>query len=512
MRTAIRRACALAITMAFAAAFALPAAAFGQSYGMGPIDITAQVQSNGDMRVAESRTFTFDGDFTFVFWKIDKGGTEGIENIEITRIDSNGQQQYYSATDDPGALDTRPPGTYLVTDYGDYIEVRAFHRTSDDDATFVLRYNAIGAAKRWADTGELYWKFIGDQWEVGARDVRIEVLPPAALTKADVKAWAHGPLTGTVRIGADGVVTLAVADLPPETFVEARILYPAEALSQAPVIDQPRLQEVLDEEAQLADEANAERLKARTLVGAVWGGSLLLSLGGLAFAAWAWWRHGKEFKPQFVGDYFREDPRPDLHPAVVGALWRFGTVNDTDIAATLMDLADKGIVRMAPTTVAKGGISGMFGGEEQTFVLERVPENARKATPLDDKLLDILFTTVAGGRSSFALSELKTYAKAHAQTFSETIKEWKGQAEGQADSLGFFDGDSFGWQIGIFFAAAVVAALGLFVSFGVGTVWPAVLCVPSAIGMARFRAVHEAPQRRGQRAVPPVRGGPQLPS
>ena len=78
------------------------------------------------------------------------------------------------------------------------------------------------------------------------------------------------------------------------------------------------------------------------------GISGLLSLGGLFFGGWAFLRHGREYKAQFPGGYLREDPRPDLSPAVIGALWRFGKVADADIAATLMDLADKGVIGMRP--------------------------------------------------------------------------------------------------------------------------------------------------------------------
>ncbi len=62
--------------------------------------------------------------------------------------------------------------------------------------------------------------------------VSVDIAPPAPLTKEQVKAWAHGPLTGVVAIGADGKVTLDVPELPANTFVEARVLYPPEALAK----------------------------------------------------------------------------------------------------------------------------------------------------------------------------------------------------------------------------------------------------------------------------------------
>ena len=121
--------------------------------------------------------------------------------------------------------------------------VSTYFRKSDEQATFRLSYDVANAAQRYQDTAELYWQFIGSQWTVPISDVSITIKPPVALSKDQVQAWAHGPLTGKVAIGPDGVVTLKVPRVPPETFVEARVLYPRRRLPAAPVIDQPRKQD-----------------------------------------------------------------------------------------------------------------------------------------------------------------------------------------------------------------------------------------------------------------------------
>ena len=38
-----------------------------------------------------------------------------------------------------------------------------------------------------------------------------------------------------------------------------------------------------------------------------------------------------------------------MPPALVGALWRMGKVTNDDIAATLLDLAVKGVLRIEPS-------------------------------------------------------------------------------------------------------------------------------------------------------------------
>ena len=138
------------------------------------------------------------------------------------------------------------------------MRVTAFWPMSASD-TFTLRYRALGAAKRYLDTGELYWQFIGDGWGAPTRKAGILVTLPRPLKKSQVRAWGHGPLNGSVTIRPGGSVFYSVRDVPPETFVEGRILFPAAALSKAPVVDRDEAASAVAQEKKWADEANALR-------------------------------------------------------------------------------------------------------------------------------------------------------------------------------------------------------------------------------------------------------------
>ncbi len=493
----IRRTLGLIVAAALAACLALPASAYAKSYTTGPVDIQAQLEPTGDMTVTEQRTFGFDGDFTFVFWRIPKKGGAGLEVLSVNGPGADGSTSVpYEPTDDPGAADSRPPGRYLVTDTGDAYEIRAFHRTSNQDATFTLQYRVKSAVSLWEDTAELYWQFIGDGWDIPASAVTVEIKPPAPLSKADVRAWAHGPLTGNVAIGSDGVVTLDVAEVPANTFVEARVLYPPSAFPQAQVAGGPKKDQIMAEEAALAEDANATRRQARGMVWAGAGLSGLLALVGLGIATWAFFRFGREHKAQFPGGYFREDPRPDLHPAVAGALWRFGKVTDADIAATLMDLADKGVIVMQPVNVSASGLAGAFGKIEQSYQLTIDPQKRARLGKLDEQLVALLFDEVGSG-GTFTLDQLKSHAKAHPQSFSESVQAWKDAASGEAEALGFFEPDSKTAQVLTFVGAGLVLAGGIFAAFATGFGWALCLPVPCAIVMAGFGAYMNRRSRAG---------------
>jgi len=146
----------VALLLVLAVLLVAPAAALAKSYSMPRVEIAGVVAGDGSLSVIESRSFDFSGDYSRVYWYLEKSGRE----IEIQGV--GGPDGKFALTTDPSAGESRPPGTYRVTDEGSRVLVEAFHRSADTQATFALRYVVRGAAQRYSDTSELYWKFVGD--------------------------------------------------------------------------------------------------------------------------------------------------------------------------------------------------------------------------------------------------------------------------------------------------------------------------------------------------------------
>jgi uncharacterized membrane protein len=259
----------------------------------------------------------------------------------------------------------------------------------------------LGAATSWADTGELYWQFIGDEWELPVSDVSIEIKLPnpgeQVIPGENVRAWAHGPLEGVITFpdatdssgDVGGEVVLTVPGVPAGTFVEARVVFPPEWLSQVGPGSTEQLNEILAEEGRLADEANRRRAIARFAVTAAWIAVIAASLGGVALALWLFFRHGKEHEAAFRGKYYRDIP-PDLHPALAGSIWRMGKVGDAEVAATVMSLINRVVLSVRPVTASKKRLLGSKDIESYEMTLDRSRYSG--LDPLDRKLLSLWFT------------------------------------------------------------------------------------------------------------------------
>ena len=447
--------CAAAVPAGLAAG---PAAA--KEFSITDIAIEATVRPNGDVVVHEERTVDFVGTFHYVYWDY---LTKGSEGIEVTG--AGGPSGPYTRGPDSlvGSI-MNVPDTYAVQDNGSSVRVQLDFELSDIDARFYVDYRALGAAKRWQDIAELYWQFIGDQTGVPADHAVITVHLPKGVTKQDVRAWTHGPLWGNVTIQPDGTVVSEVAPLPAYTFVEPRILFPADALSNAAPQAAPRLQEVLAEEKALADEANRARTWARVKVG-LWG---ILGFGvpavALVLIIFLWVKYGREPKPQFKAQYLREIPQPPLPPALVGFIWRMGSVSREDSTATLLDLVNRGVVEIERVQTVE---DGFFGDKtEISYRLTRQPDKERGLEEWETHLLDLLFDDMAQA-GTFVLSELKDTVKKHRQAVAMGYKQWTSKVKEAGEARGFlvakadrmaFAGAAYGFVAAVCsFGAAVFA-------------------------------------------------------
>lgn len=346
------------------AALLVVAPATTLAFDMPSVHITADVQPNGDVVVAEARTFSFDDDVNGVFWNIpfasnQQGNASSIDiksvSVKGTAYWLDGASQTFTQTGYASSGDT---GVYTLNQSDEGLELKVFMpQEEDDEATVTLSYVLHGAVMAWSDTAELYWKFIGSEWEESSEDVQLDVTFVGAQTgssavtgtdDATLRAWGHGPLDGSVSLDAgDGhaSVQLVAPEVDPGQFAEVRVTFPNDWVPDLAASGESRLETVLAEEQAWADEANARREHARmvTSVGSVImiGVSAALLVGTIVLRLTAF----KNPKPVFAETYFRDLPSDD-HPAVLSALMNDGAVQGCTFVATLMGLTDDRVVEL----------------------------------------------------------------------------------------------------------------------------------------------------------------------
>ncbi|MEY8437615.1 DUF2207 domain-containing protein [Atopobiaceae bacterium 24-176] len=440
------------VAVTFAAWLAAPAPALAKSYEIPRVDIDATLQPDGTLVVTEDRTFSFDGSFNGVYWRLPAGDYEGrsvepqVESVGV--VSPSGQLQAFS---EGYSGDT---GTYELDPAGSYTEVKLYNPADDEDVTYRIVYRLPGLASAWADTGELYWKFVSDGWDETSQNVtcRIHLPVPAGQSvepEGNVRAWGHGTLDGSVSFDSDDVV-FSVPAVGGDDFAEARVTFPVSWLSVAPS-SQPRLDSILSEEQRWADEANRRRETARAIVGGSEVAIVAVGAACLAVPVWALMRYRKRHRPVFQDEYFRDVPSSD-HPAVLGALLNNGDATSEGFTATLMGVSDAGAVDLSYVQIPK---KGLLGGSRDDYRLVKNPSRADALRdPVDRAFMRCLFDEVAplakgyeapaDGRVTLDFSSLKKVAKKHPDEFVRAYDAWSGAVEGACAERGFFTGESTG--------------------------------------------------------------------
>lgn len=422
----------------------LPAAAHADGYSMTQTYISATVEADGSLTVVEGRQFDFDDDINGVFWEINTGTNQqgGTADVDVLSVEE--EDTAFNKVDSANKGDS---GVYTVEQAGDGVRIKVFSpHESGDSAIYYVSYTMTGAVMNWADTAELYWKFVGDGWSADSDDVEMEVrfanaaAGTAAVKGDNFRAWGHGPLAGDVSLDEDEpMVTYTIPCVHQGEFAEARIAFPSDWVPQLAASGEERMSTILSEEKEWADEANARRAHARMIANAL---AVLSVVAAVAFTGTIVMLKLRKRKPKplFQDEYFRDVPSAD-HPAVLSALMSWNEVPDQAYIATLMKLTDDRVIKLEQATVTKAK-KGLLGREkeEQTYRIT-VTDEAWKAAKKDGIDRDVLRVFFAGvkpdkdGVRSRTFSELEEYASERTTSVGDKLEDYQNTVKGKlADS------------------------------------------------------------------------------
>ncbi|MBQ9317338.1 MAG: DUF2207 domain-containing protein, partial [Atopobiaceae bacterium] len=393
----------------------LPATAWADDdYDLTKTDIGATVGRDGLLYVTEERTLDLDGDFHGFYWQIDTGpgelGDVSVEIREAGEVTSDGSLMPYRFVDGKSGT----PGIWTMEQGRGYTRVDVHYEKSYEEARFYVTYALDGVAERFADTGELYWKFVGDRWEKDSSNVTCTVYfegAPAGtqvVAGENLRGWLHNEsLQGLIEVGSGtvpawddiapgdaGTLTMTMPMVHEGEFAEVRATFPEEWLDGATQRKESRLEKVLTEEAGWADAANA-RFERATLFGTIkqWILNIMTGLTavmtGLAALAYR-----RSHKAVFDDKYFRDVPTDD-HPAVLYYVDKSSAGDGPDFTASLMRLSDMGVIVLEKATYLKKR-HGRKPKEKEDWLLRLVPEKAEGLSdPIDQATIDFVFGYVA---------------------------------------------------------------------------------------------------------------------
>ena len=337
--------------------------------------------------------------------------------------------------------------------------------------------------QRFLDTGELYWQFIGDGWGAPTRHAEILVALPKGVTKAQVRAWGHGPLNGSVTIRPGGSVFYSVSEVPPRDVHRGPHPVPGRGPRAGARRPADQLPVALAEEKRWADRANALRrrviaereaaARSRSVwraVGVAAPAIIVLLLLVLTLTKGLGYRLGGR------GETSMDIP-DESSPALVAMLWKPRDFVRTAVPATLLDLVQRGVLALEPVPPGESG----HDADKTGYRFRLTGQHAKDLRGHERVLVSLLFRD-AVSEGPVSVARLREYAKEDPEQVGGRLRQFRREAIDE-DRWGLLAEPVSFWVKTLRILAVPVGAISLFAAANGGSAW-LLLGLPVAIAVA----------------------------
>ena len=358
-----------------------------------------------------------------------------IELYKVGTVSWNGDLEFGAFNNDVTLFHecSNNKGCYEVTNLDNIKSIKMYNETIDDITYFYVEYLLGNVVVLHDDVSELYYNFIGDSFDDDIRRYQLRVSLPYE-TSEQIRVWAHGPLDGNVYfIEKDGLFYggyLEVNDLYRNTPVDIRMTFPKSLIS----VDHPFLKKsnvegldkILDVEEKRADDANRQRKIAKIKVYGTYTLSTIYILSVMGLIIYVYFKHDKEFKSSFEGEYYRE----------------FIDEYDVTVIEYLFDkkISEKAFSTSILNMIYKKNISFKEIGKKD-YELTKINED--NLSDAEKQIMNIIFDQAGNkDKNTTTLKKIKSYAESIEGTnspFLNLYRIWNKKVTEDSISEGFYE-------------------------------------------------------------------------
>lgn len=388
------------------------------------LDFDAKINQDGSMNVTETWDISISETNTlFKTFKTDNSKYSSITDVEVAEVTNNAEKKF-SKVDSLMYHVTKDCYYGMKNNDGNF-EIAWGVGLDDSSATktYKISYKVNDAIAKYQDYAELYWQFVGSDFEVSADKVTGTILlPQNASTKEDIKVWGHTEgLNGEIYATATNKIEFEVNNFRAGRYIEIRTLFPTAMITNSGrTYSRERLNEVIEKETVWANEANARRARAENAKKA---GTVIFAIVVAIIDVWLLRSSIKirkeaskktKIKPSQELEYFREMPRKNATPAQAVYVYNevLSTVSTNQMgnifSATLLDLCLKKYIGFEENPSNKKNIIIKILKKEADDKLEKT-----------EKVILQYIVGAAKGAEEITIKDVEKYMKAHSSNLVE---------------------------------------------------------------------------------------------
>ena len=289
------------------------------------LNFDVNVNDDGSMDVVETWNIRIsDTNTLFKIFKTDSKKYSSISDVKVTEI-TNGESKEFEEIDELMYHVTKDCYYGMMNDDDDF-EIAWGVGLDDRTATkqYQISYTVNDVIAKYNDCAELYWQFVGSDFEINADKITGTItLPSEVEKKEDIRVWGHTEgLNGEIYATGLNKVEFEINHFVNGRFVEVRVAVPTDTIIYSDrTYDTEKLNSIITEETKWAEDANKRRERQQKIDNTI---GIVATLVALAISVWLVIRIVKKVKkmrnikkkmPTQKFEYYRDIPRQDATPS-----------------------------------------------------------------------------------------------------------------------------------------------------------------------------------------------------
>ena len=400
------------------------------------LDFYVEVNSDGSMRVTETWDIDIrDTNTLYKTFEMDKKKFSSFEDVTVRDVTNN---KTFTQIDEEMYHVTKDCYYGLQKSNGDFeIAWGVGLDDSYDTRTYEISYTVTDAIGKYNDYAELYWQFVGEDFEISASEVTgTIILPESADNKEDIKVWGHTEeLNGEIYVTAKNEISFQIDNFNAGHYIEVRSLFPTDMIqSTGREYAEDRYNTVLQEETNWANQANLRRtwdsIKDKVIIVFIIFVVIAIIIIFIQKAVKYGKKLGelKKYIPEQKLDYFRELPEKNTTPGEAVYILeepynKFTSYFGKILSATLLDLKLKKYIDLKTEKDQKG---------KEKIIISRLkqPDDNLKE---DEKTILKFICNIDKKEEEITVKRLEKYISDHYPSVEKLIKQSEKAIERQLE-------------------------------------------------------------------------------
>ena len=378
----------IGLIIIIATIFILQTTAEAKSYYIEDMNIQATVLNNGDVEVEQTLEYSFNGNYNGIYITIPtqyenkeeviseiKDDIYNVKEVELKNVSVIENDNEVNLTKVQRAYNG-DKNVFTEEKRYDMYKLKVFSPSNNENKTFKLNYILKNLCVSHNDYGELYYNFIGGEWECTIKKLKIDIWLP--YNKQELKVWGHGPDNGVSEIVDNTHVRLKVNNVATGKYVAARVVFDKSNIPNAEKISNIDAYELIyKDEQQIAKISDAKQNYTRwvyifALILIVYWIILLIK-----------YENDKKYPVVNINE---EELFKKYNPMLAGCFQGSRDILARDIIAVILNLIDNKNIELEI-------LGNLEGNENYKYIVKKVPELEQNMDEIERYVYNWLFKT-----------------------------------------------------------------------------------------------------------------------